>query len=60
MGLFIGTLPIATALRVWHALFYKGIRILFRVAPNVFKLSEQRIKDFNNPMELFATLGEQR
>ena len=53
MSLFIGTLPIETVLRVWDVLFYEGSRTLFRVALTIFKLGEQRIKEVNDPMELF-------
>ena len=56
MSLFIGTLPIETVLRVWDVLFYEGSRTLFRVALTIFKLGEQRIKDVNDPMELFQVV----
>ncbi|KAG8525835.1 uncharacterized protein KY384_000595 [Bacidia gigantensis] len=53
MSLFIGTLPIETVLRVWDVLFYEGSRTLFRVALNIFKIGEQKIKSVNDPMEMF-------
>ena len=56
MSLFIGTLPIETVLRTWDVLFYEGSRTLFRVALTIFKLGEQRIKDVNDPMELFQVV----
>ena len=56
MSLFIGTLPIETVLRVWDVLFYEGSRTLFRVALTIFKLGEQRIKDVNDPVELFQVV----
>ena len=56
MSLFIGTLPIETVLRVWDMIFYEGSRTMFRVALTIFKLGEQRIKDVNDPMELFQVV----
>lgn len=56
MSLFIGTLPIESTLRVWDVLFYEGSRTLFRVALTIFKLGESKIKNVNDPMELFQVV----
>ncbi|MCJ1228072.1 hypothetical protein MMC12_004733 [Toensbergia leucococca] len=56
MSLFIGTLPVESVLRVWDVLFYEGSRTLFRVALAIFKIGEQRIKDVNDPMEIFQVV----
>ena len=56
MSLFIGTLPIESVLRVWDILFYEGSRTLFRIALAIFKIGEQRIRNVNDPMEMFQTV----
>ncbi|KAL8817995.1 MAG: hypothetical protein Q9223_003277 [Gallowayella weberi] len=56
MSMFIGTLPIESVLRVWDVVFYEGSKMLFRFALAIFKMGEQRIKDMNDPMELFQVV----
>ena len=56
MSLFIGTLPIESVLRVWDVLFYEGSKTLFRIALAIFKLGEQKIKDFSDSMEIFQVV----
>ena len=53
MGLFIGTLPIESVLRVWDVLFYDGPKTLFRSALAIFKIGEPQIKSVVDSMELF-------
>ncbi|KAL8806920.1 MAG: hypothetical protein Q9182_001049 [Xanthomendoza sp. 2 TL-2023] len=56
MSMFIGTLPIESVLRVWDVVFYEGSKMLFRFALAIFKMGEPRIKEMNDPMELFQVV----
>lgn len=38
MSLFVGVLPIETALRVWDILWYEGSKTIFRISLTIFKM----------------------
>ncbi|KAI5967944.1 hypothetical protein CANMA_002712 [Candida margitis] len=38
MSLFVGVLPVETALRVWDVLWYEGSKTIFRISLTIFKL----------------------
>lgn len=38
MSLFVGVLPVETALRVWDILWYEGSKTIFRISLTIFKL----------------------
>ncbi|MCJ1305244.1 hypothetical protein MMC08_008058 [Hypocenomyce scalaris] len=56
MSLFVGSLPVESALRVWDLLFYDGARTIFRVALAIFKLGERDIRDVGDAVEVFQTV----
>ncbi|KAF4552213.1 Rab-GTPase-TBC domain-containing protein 7 [Elsinoe fawcettii] len=53
LTLYLTTLPLETALRIWDVLFLEGSKTLFRAALAIFKLCEPRIKDTTDSMEVF-------
>ncbi|KAL4965902.1 plasma-membrane choline transporter-domain-containing protein [Aspergillus stella-maris] len=56
MSIFIGTLPLETALRVWDAFFYEGSKTFFRISMAVFKACEKDIMAVSDPMEVFQVV----
>jgi hypothetical protein len=56
MSLFLNTLPIESALRVWDILFYEGSKSIFRVALALFKLGEPEIRAIGDPLEIFQVV----
>ncbi|KAF2153159.1 RabGAP/TBC, partial [Myriangium duriaei CBS 260.36] len=53
LTLYLTTLPVESALRIWDVLFIEGSKTLFRAALAIFKLTEPRIKAVQDPMEVF-------
>ncbi|PSK55839.1 GTPase-activating protein gyp3 [Elsinoe australis] len=53
LTLYLTTLPLETALRIWDVLFLEGSKTLFRAALAIFKLCEPKIKDTTDAMEVF-------
>lgn len=53
LTLFLTTLPIESALRVWDVLFLEGSKTLFRAGLAIFKLAEPRIRTVSDPIEVF-------
>ena len=56
MSVFIGTLPLETALRVWDVFFYEGSKTFFRVSLAIFKACEKDILAVSDPMEVFQVV----
>ena len=60
LSLFIKTLPIESALRVWDCLLCEGSKILFRTALGLLSLHEERIVrtcDFGRLYSLISQMG---
>lgn len=53
LTLFLTTLPVESALRIWDVLFIEGSKTLFRAALAIFKLCESRVRLVSDPMEVF-------
>ncbi|KAF2226461.1 rab-GTPase-TBC domain-containing protein, partial [Elsinoe ampelina] len=53
LTLYLTTLPLETALRIWDVLFLEGSKTLFRAALAIFKTCEPRVRDAGDPMEVF-------
>lgn len=60
MCLFINTLPIKTALRVWDCLLARKKDILLRVGLAVLTMSERVLRVADNPFDLSQTLQVRR
>mmetsp|Transcript_76040 Transcript_76040/g.180983 ORF Transcript_76040/g.180983 Transcript_76040/m.180983 type:complete len:382 (-) Transcript_76040:104-1249(-) len=53
------SLPHATTLRVWDALFYEGFKVLFRVAVAIFKRAEADVVKCGGDFEILMQQGKQ-
>jgi len=56
--LYITTLPVEVALRVWDSLFCEGAKILYRVALALLQLHEQLLLSCDNAGDVLHTMKE--
>ncbi|KAJ3207734.1 hypothetical protein HK099_000206, partial [Clydaea vesicula] len=58
MTLYIGVLPFETTLRVWDCFLYQGEKVLMRVAITIFKLYQEQILSFPEPIQSWKFVKE--